>query len=68
MYEGTAFDASGAPYNGAPFLGSLLNVRENLEKLGDDVSSEAITDGLWKANVHGLRLVLTPTYGDVNWM
>ncbi|MGH8563240.1 MAG: phage tail sheath family protein [Gammaproteobacteria bacterium] len=66
MYEGTAFDASAAPYNGAPFLGSLLNVRANLEKLGDDVSSEAITDGLWKADVLDLRLVLTPTYGDVN--
>jgi phage tail sheath protein FI len=65
MYAGTAFNAGAAPYNGTPFLGSLLNVRENLEKLGNDISSEAITNGSWKANVQGLRLVLTPTYGDV---
>ncbi len=66
MYEGTSFDATAAPYGGAPFLGSLLNVRENLEDLGDNISSAAITNGLWNAAVHGLRLVLTPTYGDVN--
>lgn len=66
MYEGTTFDATAAPYNGAPFLGSLRNVRENLENLGDNVSSAGITNGLWKAAVHGLRLLLTPTYGDAN--
>lgn len=66
MYEGTAFDASAPPYNGAPFLGSLRNVQKNLENLGDNVSSTTITKGLWKAAVHGLRLILTPTYGDVS--
>jgi hypothetical protein len=60
MYEGTRFTPSGV------FIGSLKNVQENLERLGDHISSEAITKGLWKASVQGLRLVLTPTYGDVN--
>jgi hypothetical protein len=66
MYEGTAFDASAAPYNGAPFLGSLRNVQKNLGNLGGNISSVAITHGLWQAAVQGLRLVLTPTYGDAN--
>ncbi len=58
MYQGTRFAPSGV------FVGSLKNVQENLENLGDAI--EAITSELWKANVHGLRLVLTPAYGDVN--
>jgi hypothetical protein len=64
MYQDTAFDPSKAPYHGAPFLGSLLNVRANLEKLGNNIAD--ITGGLWRAAVHGFRLILTPTYGDVN--
>jgi Bacteriophage tail sheath protein len=66
MYVGTAFDAGAAPYNGAPFLGSLRNVQQNLGNLGGKISSAAITHGLWQAAVQGLRLVLTPTYGDAN--
>lgn len=64
MYTGTAFDASAAPYNGAHFLGSLRNVRKNLENLGDIISST--TKGLWKSATQGFRLILTPTYGNVN--
>jgi phage tail sheath protein FI len=66
LYVGTAFDAGAAPYNGAPFLGSLRNVQQNLGNLGGNISSAAITHGLWQAAVQGLRLVLTPTYGDAN--
>jgi phage tail sheath protein FI len=66
MYEGTVFDASAAPYNGAPFLGSLRNVQRNLGNLGGNISSAAVTHGLWQATVQGLRLILTPTYGDAN--
>lgn len=66
MYEGAAFDATAAPYGGAPFLGSLLNVRENLQDLGENISSQAGTNSQWKAATYGLRLILTPAYGDVN--
>ena len=66
MYEGTDFDPSSSPYGGAPFLGSLLNVRENLQTLADNISSISVTKGLWTAAVHDLRLILTPVYGDTN--
>ncbi len=60
LYEDTRFTPSGV------FNGSLKNVQENLEKLADSISADAGTGGFWKAEVHGLRLILTPTYGGVN--
>lgn len=60
LYEDTRFMPSGV------FDGSLRNVQENLEKLADSISADAGTGGFWKAEVHGLRLILTPTYGGVN--
>jgi phage tail sheath protein FI len=60
LFEGTRFTPSGV------FDGSLKNVQENLEKLADSISADAGTGGFWKAEVHGLRLILTPTYGSVN--
>ncbi|GKT07129.1 phage tail sheath C-terminal domain-containing protein [Desulforhabdus sp. TSK] len=66
MYAGSVFNPAAAPYGGAPFVGSLLNVRKNLGDLGASISSPAATAGFWKAAVHGLRLILTPAYSNVN--
>ena len=60
LFEGTHFTPGGV------FDGSLKNVQENLEKLAAAISADAGTGGLWKAEVHGLRLILIPTYGGVN--
>ena len=56
MYTGTASTGTG--------VGSLLNVRENLQLLVNSINANV--DNQWQADLHGLRLVLTPSFGGSN--
>jgi hypothetical protein len=42
---------------------SLLNVRENLQAIANALSAKS---GDWRAEVHGYRLALIPTFGDAS--
>ena len=42
-------------------IGSVGNVVENLQAIADAIESD--TNERWSAEVHGIRLVLTPNYG-----
>jgi phage tail sheath protein FI len=55
MYAGTASTAG---------VGSLRNVRQNLQILADSINAN--TGNRWKAALQGLRLVLRPQFGGVN--
>jgi hypothetical protein len=55
MYEGTA---------SAVGVGSLLNVRANLQILADSINANTSTR--WRAALQGLRLVLRPQFGSEN--
>lgn len=73
-------DASGDPAHNAPvplptgslfgpaistvFVGSLRNVRTNLQSLANTIAQNS--NGDWTAALQGYRLVLTPTFGTVN--
>jgi hypothetical protein len=57
MYFGTRFVPSGAD----TALGSFSNVVENLAALASAIESN--TSNRWRAEVQGLRLALTPTFG-----
>jgi phage tail sheath protein FI len=41
---------------------SLLNIRENLQAIANAISANS--GGNWRAEVHGYRLALIPTFGD----
>jgi hypothetical protein len=61
MYSGTVSAGSG--------VGSLLNVRENLQILADSINANTLDangQALWRAALQGYRLVLRPQFGDVN--
>jgi Bacteriophage tail sheath protein len=58
MFNGTQFAGTTA------FSGSLLNVQENLRRLA--VSVRDRTKPFWTAALQGHRLVLVPTFGNVN--
>ena len=58
MFVGTLFVPTGI------FLGSLRNVRENLQIFAGAING--LADGPWTASVQGHRMVLTPTFGGVN--
>lgn len=47
---------------------SLLNVRQRLDVLAAKINADAAAtaDFRWSASVHGLRLVLTPEFGNAN--
>ncbi|MEO7650217.1 MAG: phage tail sheath C-terminal domain-containing protein [Bryobacteraceae bacterium] len=45
-------------------VGSLRNVRENLQVLVDSINNN--TSKKWKASLQGMRLVLRPQFGGVN--
>jgi Bacteriophage tail sheath protein len=58
MFNGTRFTPTTA------FSGSLLNVRENLDRLATAIRDR--TRKFWTTAVHGHRLVLVPIFGNVN--
>jgi uncharacterized protein len=58
LHVGAAFSPSGV------FLGSLRNVRENLQFLANAIAAN--TNNLWRTSIQGHRMVLTPNYGSVN--
>jgi phage tail sheath protein FI len=58
MYVGTRF----VPGAADTALGAFVNVVENLAALASAI--EANTSNRWRAEVQGLRLALTPTFGD----
>src|SRR4029077_537860 len=62
MYVGKTFPPSGV------FLGSLRNVRENLQFLANAIAAATVANrgSLWRASVQGHRMVLTANYGGVN--
>ncbi|MBE9066463.1 phage tail sheath family protein [Leptolyngbya cf. ectocarpi LEGE 11479] len=69
-FAGTPF-SQGTVYDVAanPGLGSLLNVRQNLQILADSINANAQdADGqpVWNASLQGYRLVLRPLFGDKN--
>ena len=45
-------------------VGSLLNVRENLQILADSINAN--TNNRWRVSLQGLRLVMRPQFGGVN--
>lgn len=55
--------AAGSMLEGTQSGQSLLNVRENLEAIANALS--AASDH-WRAEVHGYRLALIPTFGDAS--
>lgn len=62
--QGTVYDVAANPG-----LGSLLNVRQNLQVLADSIGANAQnTDGqaVWEASLQGYRLVLRPMFGTKN--
>lgn len=62
--QGTVYDVGANPG-----LGSLLNVRQNLQVLADSINANAQdADGqpVWSASLQGYRLVLRPLFGDKN--
>jgi hypothetical protein len=62
MYNGTAFTNVTTA-----LVGSLRNVQENLAFLGSRIQGEVNgTNGAWTAALQGHRLVLKPTFGDVD--
>lgn len=66
FYEGSAYDVS-LPAN--PGVGSLINVRENLQIIADSINANAQDlsgQALWDATIQGYRLVLRPRFGDKN--
>ena len=56
MMTGNAF----VPADGE--VGSFSNVVENLNAIADAITAD--TNKRWKAEVHGVRIVLTPTFGN----
>lgn len=60
MYRGTVYTGAG--------VGSLRNVRQNLQILADSINANAQTGGrqLWQASLQGYRLVLRPLFGSNN--
>ncbi|MCM1983257.1 phage tail sheath family protein [Lyngbya confervoides] len=66
MYDGTAYDVA-LPEN--PGVGSLRNVRQNLQQLADSINANATTatgQSLWNVSVAGYRLVLRSQFGGNN--
>jgi hypothetical protein len=59
MIVGTAYVPDGGA--GDNSLGSLSNVRENLQAIADAVNADA--NNRWDAEVHGLRIVMRARYG-----
>lgn len=62
MYKGTV-------YTGAVGVGSLQNVRENLQRLVESINNGAKSqtgESTWQASLQGYRLVLHPLSGGVN--
>jgi phage tail sheath protein FI len=69
----TGFAAADALFKGAAYtpplaavLGSLLNLRANLRQLGQAIVAAQPAGQKWTATLQGHRLVLVPTYGDVD--
>lgn len=56
MYVGTASSGVG--------IGSLLNVRQNLQRLADSINDNVADQ--WSAALQGFRLVLRPRFGNEN--
>lgn len=56
MLNGNSF----VPADGS--LGSVSNMIENLGAIAASISNDS--NKRWKAEVHGIRLVLTPTFGN----
>lgn len=58
MCVGDAFTPDGV------FVGSLLNVRENMRFLAREIENHS--SGQWRTAVPGIRMILTPLFGGVN--
>lgn len=64
LYEGTAYDIATNPG-----IGSLRNVRQNLQILANSINENAINEQeqpVWQASLQGYRLVLRPLFGGSN--
>lgn len=64
FYLGTAYDVGAIAAD--PPIGSLLNVRENLQALADSINNHPDARNQWEATLQGYRLALKPSFGGDN--
>ena len=74
MYNGTAYDVQLEPESPGdpppnPGVGSLRNVRQNLQRLVSSINENTRSPNgqqLWNASLQGYRIVLRPLFGGAN--